>query len=176
MHARQTAANRRRGIGLALGTCVLALGLVACNGAGATDLGSLPPPLEATPAGPVPGVEAPPDAWMQVEGGDPVTGELGSYTWGSTGSAAPWLRGAPISVGVGERLELALDPFLEIESWSTRFVPYENDAPTGAVSLGSGVGDPGFPAPPAGTWTVEVTVVFADGQGDARYAWAVRVE
>lgn len=176
MHARRRASTRRRTIGLALGAGLLAFGSAACGGPGATGPGSLPPPLQATPAGPAPGVEAPPVASMQVDGGDPVKGELGSYTWGDTGSASGWLRGAPITVGTGERLELVLDPFLEIDTWSARFVPYEHDAPTGALSLGTGIGDPGFPAPPPGTWTVEVTVVFPDGQGDVRYAWAVLVE
>ncbi len=176
MHPRRTEPAPRQLIPIVVAAAVLALGLAACGGAATTEPASLPPPIEATPAGPAPGIEAPPVGTLEVDGGDPIVGELGTYTWGGTGSASPWLRGMPITVGVGERLELLLDPAIDIESWSARFVPYESDAPTGAVALGSGVGDPAFPAPPAGTWTVEVTVVFADALGDARYAWAVRVE
>ena len=46
----------------------------------------------------------PPAASLAVEGGDPVTGQLGTFTWGDGGSDSPWLPGAPIAVGTGEQL------------------------------------------------------------------------
>ena len=39
-----------------------------------------------------------------TEGGDPVTGSLGSFTWGDGGSDSPWLPGGEIAVGTGEQL------------------------------------------------------------------------
>ena len=61
------------------------------------------------PAAAAPRVAAePPAASLAVEGGDPVVGQLGSFTWGDGGSDSPWLPGAPIPVGAGERLTVAI--------------------------------------------------------------------
>ena len=35
----------------------------------------------------------PPAATLAAEGGDPVAGQLGSYTWAGGGSDSPWLPG-----------------------------------------------------------------------------------
>lgn len=151
---------------------VVALAAAACGTPAAS-----PTPATALPSmtdGPT--VDGPPSALASVDGGDPVAGQLGTYIWGATGSDSPWLRGAPITVGAGEILTIRLDPAVGISSWSARYVPYASDDPAGAVSLGDGAGDPAIDVPPAGDWTIELAVVFADGQGDARYAWAVRVE
>ena len=50
----------------------------------------------------------PPAAALAVEGGDPVTGQLGTFTWGDGGSDSPWLPGAPIAVGTGEQLTVSI--------------------------------------------------------------------
>jgi hypothetical protein len=81
--------------------------------AAATPGGSSPPPAPATAAAPSPslaGRDAPPDAVLAAEGGDPVTGQLGTYVWLQTGSDAPWLPGAPLTVGTGEPLTVGLVP------------------------------------------------------------------
>ena len=127
------------------------------------------PPASAT-------TDGPPAATLEVEGGEPVVGQLGPYTWGETGTATGWLRGAPITIGVGEELVLGLDPALPIDSWTARYVPYAADSPADAIPLGEGSDAPRFAGPPAGAWTVEVSLVFAADLGEARYAWAVQVE
>lgn len=164
-----------------LSLCLVSLGMAiaACGGAAPsvppTDAGTASP-VTAAPEGPVPGVDGPPLAVVAVDGGDPVVGQLGTYTWGDTGSDAPWLPGAPIAVGVGEVLSLTLEPAVAIESWTASRVPAGSDGPAGALTLGRGTGRASFGVPPPGEWTVVVIVVFADGRGQANYAWAVHVE
>lgn len=129
--------------------------------------------VSAAPRG-TPG-DVPPDASLAAEGGDPVTAQLGTYTWRESGSDSPWLPGASIAIGVGEPLTVTLVPSIEIASWRARLVPATADGPAGAVVLGQGSGPLVFAAPAPGAWTVEVAVVFADGLGDASYFWRLEV-
>src|SRR6266576_2728071 len=41
----------------------------------------------------------PPSAALAADGGDPVVGQLGTYTWLDGGSDSPWLPGTTIAVG-----------------------------------------------------------------------------
>jgi hypothetical protein len=118
---------------------------------------------------------APPTASLAAEGGDPVAGQLGTYVWRDGGSDTPWLQGAPITVGAGEPLSVAVVPDTGIASWRARTVPASADGPDGAVSAGAGDGSPVLASPDAGTWTLEVHVVFVDGLGDASYFWRLDV-
>lgn len=117
-----------------------------------------------------------PDATLAVEGGDPVVGQLGTFAFGGSGSESPWLRGAPIRAGRGERLAVSLEPAVAVEAWTSRYVPSSATGPDGAVGLAQGAGIPSFDPPPVGSWTVEVRVIFAPGLGDALYFWAVEVD
>jgi len=119
--------------------------------------------------------EAPPAATLAAEGGDPVSAQLGTYTWAGTGSDSPWLPGAPIAVGQGEPLTVRLDPPTPIDAWAARVAPSTATDPSGATSLGGGSGAPAFAAPDAGSWTVEVALTFADGVGRASYFWRLEV-
>lgn len=180
----QAPASRSRRVGLAV---VSGLGLVLGLGACAVSPGgaaTATPPAAATPADVTP-TEAPartapagepPIAWLSVEGGDPVAGQLGSFTWGGGGSDSPWLPGAPIAVGAGEPATVTLDPAVRISSWRARYVLSTADGPDGALTLGNGIGTPAFLVPPTGSWTVEMHVVFADGLGDASYAWQLTID
>ena len=127
------------------------------------------PPTTEAPA------DGPPAARLAAEGGDPVTGQLGSYVWGDAGSDSPWLPGAPISIGTGEPLTVTFDPAIAVGTWRARVVPAAADGPAGASMLGQGAGDPGFAAPAPGSWTVEVHVAFVGGRGDASYFWRLDV-
>ena len=129
----------------------------------------------AVPTSDATATEGPPNAALAVEGGDPVDGQLGSYVWGDSGSDSPWLHGAPITVGAGEPLSVALRPDQPIASWSARLVVATADAPDGATVLGQGGGQPRFAAPAPGSWTVEVHVVFAEAAGSASYFWQLTV-
>ena len=113
---------------------------------------------------------APPRADVTVDGGDPVPGQLGSYTWLGIGSDSPWLPGTPIRVGAGEPLTMTFAPAIAPVTWRGRFVPAEQADAAGARSLSDGTASPpSFVAPPAGRWTVQVEVVFA--AGSAAYFW-----
>jgi hypothetical protein len=134
------------------------------------------------PGGPSPtvgvGVE-PPAASLSVEGGDPVAGQLGSFTWNGGGSDSPWLPGTPLSIGAGERLTASLAGGVAVDTWSARSAPAGSSDGTGALGLGDGSADGGSPiafAPPAkGRWSVQLTVGFADELGSATYYWQVIV-
>ncbi|MEO6207556.1 MAG: hypothetical protein ABIP77_06345 [Candidatus Limnocylindrales bacterium] len=128
-----------------------------------------------TPASTLAGIDSPPDALLAAEGGDPVMGQLGTNSWKNGGSDAPWLRGAPISVGAGEPLALTFLPGFDVASWRTWYVPADSDGQSGGPSLGEGVGQPAFRAPEAGTWTVVVTVTFREENGQADYYWRLDV-
>lgn len=159
---------------------VVGLVVAACAGGGPSP-SALPsiPPRPSTPAAtivmPATTDHAPPAASLAVEGGDPVTGQLGTYAWRDGGSDSPWLPGARMAVGSDETLSLTLEPDVGVAVWTARYVPATADGPTGAVTLGRGTGQAAFPSPGPGAWTVEVQVVFADGLGDARYFWRLEV-
>ena len=130
-----------------------------------------------TPATPVTPVTAePPPASLAAEGGDPVTGTLGSFTWNNGGSDSPWVPGARIRVGAGERLTVTVAGTVGVAEWTARRVPAGATDGTNAVGLGDGTGTITFQAPPPGTWSAQITVRFADGLGSATYYWRLDVK
>lgn len=167
----------------AISIAVLALAAVAaCKGSVASST------LPITPSPPTPSPErstyppsaqapavGPPASLLAAEGGDPVTGQLGTYAWRNTGSDSPWLPGSPITIGAGEPLRVTFDQAVGVASWRARMVPAGSDGPAGATPLGQGPGEPTFQAPGPGSWTVEVHVVFEGGAGDASYFWRLDV-
>ena len=178
---------------------ILAIGLAACAGlsGGTGSDGPLPPGGVTTPrpaagtasralspsiaaesgvAGESAPADRPPAARLAAEGGDPVTGQLGTFIWGDGGSDSPWLQGAPIHVGAGERLSLVLSPSTGIRSWRARSVRAGATAPIGATLLGSGTDKVLLTAPARGRWTVELAIDFAGTLGAASYFWRLEVE
>ena len=172
----------------------MAIVVAACSTAGASGsppvasdkparspTGSIPAATEQptvtgtpSPAASIP-VE-PPAASLAADGGDPVVGQLGSFTWNQAGSDSPWLPGSPIRVGSGEPLTVTLDPPSEIGSWTVRRVPAGATGGSGAVAMGSGEGAPiGFVAPGPGRWSVMVDIRFANGSNAAVYSWLLDV-
>lgn len=113
---------------------------------------------------------------MRAEGGDPVTGQLGSYTWVDGGSDSPWLPGSPMAVGTGEPLTVDVANAAAVSDWSAaRVAPGTADG-TGAVSLASADGGPiRFLAPGPGRWSVQVQVRFQGGSDSAAYYWLLDV-
>lgn len=172
---------------VAVAVAVLAGAAVAC-GPGATPGGGAsptPPPsapgttVAPSPSAPPPslaGRDAPPDAVLAADGGDPVTGQLGTFVWFDTGSESPWLPGAPLRVGAGEPLTIQLIPEGRIAGWEARYVPAAAQGPEGAKALGQGAGSIAFGAPGPGDWTVEVSIQFDGGAGEAHYFWRLEVE
>ena len=130
--------------------------------------------VTATPAG-SPASAAPPDATLQVDGGDPVVGQLGSFTWGDGGSDSPWLPGSPVAVGTGERAIVTLTGGVGVASWTARRVPAGTQDGSGAVGLGSGAGPIAFAVPVPGAWSVQIEVRYAGGLGSGAYYWQLTV-
>ena len=93
---------------------------------------------------------------LAVEGGDPVTGQLGTFTWGDGGSDSPWLPGAPIAVGTGEQLTVTIGDGVGVATWSARRVPAGTTDGSGAVGLGTDGPPIAFGAPETGSWSVQV--------------------
>jgi hypothetical protein len=148
-------------------------GSVASSAAAATP----PPTVAAAPSSQAPSAAAtePPAATLAVEGGDPVTGQLGTFIWGDGGSDSPWLPGSPIAVGSGERLTVALADGVGVATWSAKRVPAGTTDGSGAVGLGTGGPPIAFDAPGIGSWSVQVPVDFDGGLGSASYYWLVTV-
>lgn len=134
-----------------------------------------PPPSPSTPSSTSSSPATPPDASLAAEGGDPVVGQLGSYTWADGGSDSPWLPGTPIRVGTGEPLTVSIADGISPGHWSARRVPAGTSNGTGAVALGSGGPPATFAAPAQGTWSLQVVVRFAGGLGSATYYWELTV-
>lgn len=117
----------------------------------------------------------PPAATLAVEGGDPVTGQLGSFTWGDGGSDSPWLPGSPIAVGTGERLAVTIADTVGVATWSARRVPAGSTDGSAAVGLGMGGPPIAFGTPGTGSWSIQVAVDFDGSLGSASYYWLVTV-
>jgi len=118
----------------------------------------------------------PPSATLAADGGDPAVGQLGSYTWFDGGSDSPWLPGTPLTVGAGEPLTVAIGGGVAVADWSARRVTAGRTDGSGAIALGSAAGPPvAFAAPAAGTWSLQVTIRFANDLGTAAYYWRLTV-
>lgn len=130
----------------------------------------------ATAAPPAGTSAEPPAATLAAEGGDPVKGQLGSYAWAGGGSDSPWLPGAPLHVGAGERLTLSITDGVVVAEWSARRVPAGSTNGSGAVALGDGPAPVAFDAPAAGSWSVQAVLRFADDLGSATYYWRLDVD
>jgi hypothetical protein len=136
---------------------------------------STEPSLPSEPSDPP--LAQPPAASLAVDGGDPVVGELGSFTWQDGGSDSPWLPGTPIRVGNGERFTLTLADPIGIGSWTASYVSAADLQSATSVGLGEGTGAPvTFDVPPPGAWSVYVSVRFAENLGSAAYFWHVEVD
>lgn len=135
---------------------------------------AVPPASSTVQPSPSPSAE-PPAAALAVDGGDPVVGQLGSFTWGNGGSDSPWLPGSPITVGTGERLTIAIADGVGVTGWTARRVPSGTANGAGAVALGSGTAPITFGTPDPGSWSVQVTVQFTANLGSATYYWTVTV-
>ena len=162
----------------------------SCAGSGASSTAAPTAASVATPSSPLaasptatatpattglPATAEPPAASLAVEGGEPVTGQLGSFLWADGGSDSPWLPGSPITVGTGERLTATIADGVGIATWSARRVAAGATDASSAVSLGTGGPPITFGAPAPGSWSVQLTVDFDGGQGTASYYWLLTV-
>jgi hypothetical protein len=163
---------------LIVATALIAAAMAGCTPA--TSSPSVEPSVEPSVGSTVPPTASvdpaaqPPTGMLNVDGGDPIPGALGSFEWLDSGSASPWLPGAPINVGAGEVARVSLDPPLGIVSWRARVAARADG--DGARRLADGLDQVSFGVPEPGDWTVEVTVQFADGVGSAAYYWRMTVQ
>ena len=107
-----------------------ALGCLACGSTAPSDLATTAPASPIASATPpaasalaTPRVGDPPVASLRVEGGDPVVGQLGTYSWAGGGSSSPWLPGAPIAVGAEETLIVTMDQPFIVTAWTAQARP-----------------------------------------------------
>ena len=151
----------------------------AAAGSSAPAVPSIEPSAEAPASEPLvtePAIAQPPAASIAVEGGDPVVGQLGSFTWDNSGSDGPWLPGTPIHIGSGERLKLAFAGPVSLAAWTVSRTPAGSNG-SGVVGMADGPDGPvTFAPPPAGSWSVNVNVWFADNLGSASYYWLMEVD
>ena len=134
-----------------------------------------PPTPRASPTADPPAPTGPPAASLSVDGGDPVTGQLGTYLWMDGGSDSPWLPGAEVAVGIGEPFAVTLDPSIGIESWQARLGPAGADRPAETRLVGEGVDEPRLVATEAGRWLLVIDTTFVRGLGSASYFWELDV-
>ena len=134
-----------------------------------------PTAMPSTTPPTTPASAEPPDASLAAEGGDPVVGQLGSFTWGGGGSDSPWLPGTPLAVGSGERLTVSIAGALGVADWAARRITSGTSGGSGAVGLGAGTTPIAFAAPGPGSWSVQLTVRFAAALGTATYYWRLDV-
>jgi hypothetical protein len=133
-------------------------------------------PASTGSAGPSAPASLPPTATLAAEGGEPAIGQLGSYTWLDGGSDSPWLPGTSLTVGAGEPLTVTIGGGVGVADWSARRVTAGTSDGSGAIALGQAAGPPvAFAAPAAGSWSVEVTIRFANDLGSATYYWRLTV-
>ncbi len=168
------------GLGLAIAACTAQpeASSVPSSATSAPSAVASPPGATPTPPTLPPASSAPPTAALAVEGGDPVAGQLGSFTWGGGGSDSPWLPGAPLELGAGEPITVSLEPETPVAEWTASRVDAGVTDGSGAVSLGSGSGPIAFTSPEAetGTWSVLVDVRFGDDLGSAAYYWRLTIK
>jgi len=133
-------------------------------------------PASTGSAGPPVPARLPPSAGLAAEGGERAIGQLGSYTWLDGGSDSPWLPGTSLTVGAGEPLTVTIGGGVGVAEWSARRVTAGTSDGSGAIALGQAAGPPvAFGAPAAGTWSIQVTVRFANDLGSASYYWLLTV-
>ena len=141
---------------------------------------SVPPPtapptasprIVAADSGPVESFPQPPTAQLSVAGGTPSTGELGTYTWQSTGSDGPFLRGTPVKLRPGGAATISLQPAAAIATWSLREARPGDTTGSTSRDIASGSGPIAFTLP-SDAGTLVLRVDFAANVGTANYFWA----
>jgi hypothetical protein len=149
---------------------VLLGALLAIAACGAPQPALTPRPSPMASGDPPP--PQPPIAVLTFPGGQPTAGDLGSYAFRGAGSDSPWLPGEPIAVPPAGALgEVFLSEPLRVASWWARVAPAGRVPGTGEVrEIGAGDGAIAFELP-AGGWTLQLTVQFGDGIGDATWYW-----
>ncbi len=135
------------------------------------------PPPPATPGPPPaptdePLPQQPPVAVLTFQGGQPTAGDLGTYIYRGAGSDSPWLPGEPVAIPpAGAFGEVFLGEPLTVTSWRVRVAPAGRVPGIGeGREIALGEGRIAFELP-TGSWTLQLSVQFGDGAGEATWYW-----
>jgi hypothetical protein len=135
--------------------------------------GAPPPTPEPSPTSTgEPLAPQPPAAVLSFPGGQPTVGDLGTYVYRDAGSDAPWLPGEPVAVPpAGVLCQVFLSEPLRVTAWRARVAPAGRAPGIGQErEIAAGEGPMIFELP-SGAWTLQLSVQFGDGIGDATYYW-----
>lgn len=141
-----------------------------------TACGAPPPPPVTPEPSPTSSGESvtpqPPAAVLNFPGGQPTVGDLGTYVYRGAGSAAPWLPGEPVAVPpAGALCQVFLSEPLRVTSWRARVAPAGRAPGIGQErEIATGEGPMIFELP-TGAWTLQLSVQFGDGIGEATWYW-----
>jgi len=140
-----------------------------------TACGAPPPPVTPEPSHTArgePPPTKPPVAVLSFPGGQPTAGALGTYIYRGAGSDAPWLPGEPMAVPPAGALgQVFLSEPLKVASWRARVAPAGRAPGIGEErEIATGEGPIAFELP-TGTWTLQLSVQFGDGIGEATWYW-----
>jgi hypothetical protein len=137
--------------------------------------GASAPTTVASPAITLPA--EPPAAVLAGLIGDPVTGDLGTVSWGGFTSDAPWVIGlARGGAASGARLTVTFDPAIQPTTWRARWAPVEGREAGSPHDGGTGRGKEIAVVVPrrAGDWSLQVEAHFGGDSGGAWY-WRIQV-
>jgi hypothetical protein len=131
-----------------------------------------PSPTQAATPGPIPA--KPPVATLRGLAGGGAAGQLGSYTWGSGGSDAPWIVGKVLGTAPsGASLDVSLGGAVPA-GWTAAWAEVSGGV-AGSPSGGtSGSGQVAVTAPATGDWSLRVTTTFGPGH-NATYFWHLTI-
>ena len=123
---------------------------------------------------PTPTTPVPPLAVLTVPNRPPVEGAVGSYSWDGFASDSPWIPGdGPVLVAPDIVAHVRLPAGVEVSEWSARYAPLDgatvDDTTVTLQQIGASA-EIDFPAPPAGSWSVQLEVRYV-GHGSATYYW-----
>jgi hypothetical protein len=130
------------------------------------------------PATPEPTTPIPPRAMLLSPGNPPIEGAVGTYSWDGFASDSPWLAGAgPIRIAPDILASIRFPADAHVGTWEVRYAPVSDGLgdPARAVNQSALSGpEIDFPAPPEGSWSVQVLVEFV-GRGRVTYYWRFEV-
>lgn len=116
--------------------------------------------------------QQPPVAVLNFPGGQPTAGDLGTYIYRGAGSDSPWLPGEPVAIPPAGALgQVFLSEPLKVTSWRARVAPAGRVPGIGeGREIATGEGSIVLELP-TGAWTLQLSIQFGDGIGEATYFW-----
>ena len=137
---------------------------------------SMGPILPVVPTS-APTTPVPPAAHLTVPGQLAIDGDVGGFSWDGFASDAPWLPGAaPVRVAPDILASVRFGPGVRTEAWQAWYAPISGSGVDDAAAVLQSRSDQeiDFPAPPPGTWSVQVNVTFP-GRGRVTFIWTLHV-